>query len=105
MLLCLAAPSFALEPGDQAPELATSKFIVGEPFKLADLKGKGPCIVEFFASWSDDGVSAIKLLSTMKRDFAKDGLATLAISAEEEKDIPTLSAKLPKGASCPVACH
>lgn len=99
-LFCLAFGTFALEPGDQAPEIATSKFLAGEPFKLSDAKGKGPCLVEFFASWSDDGISALRTLSQFKRDFAKDGLQVLAISAEEEKDVLP---KLPKASLCPVA--
>ena len=96
LTLCFAQLAFCLEPGDQAPELSTAKFLAGNEVKLADLKDKSPCLIEFFASWSDDGVEALKTLSKLKRDFAKDKLEVVAVSSEQEKDLLALSAKLKK---------
>ena len=92
--LIAAQALFALEPGDVAPEISASKFLAGDAFKLSSLKGKSPCVIEFFATWAEDGSASLRNLAKLKNGIAKGKVEFLAISSEKEQDLAAALAKL-----------
>jgi len=98
----LGASAMALEPGDQAPEIAASKWLAGSPAKLGDLKGK-PCLIDFWASWTKDASDSLRLLAQLQRDFAKSGLVAIGVSSPDDKDAAAVAAKLLKDSACSLA--
>ncbi len=94
-LPCLSSLSSALEPGEQAPELAASKWLSGTPMKLSGLNK--PCLIGFWASGTENDAYSLRLLAQARRDFAKSGLATAAFISADDKDAPSVAAKFANG--------
>ena len=51
LLAASAWTTLSQELGKPAPELTITDWAQGEPFKLADGKGKNVYVVEFWATW------------------------------------------------------
>ncbi|MCH7702477.1 MAG: redoxin domain-containing protein [Planctomycetes bacterium] len=69
--------------GDPAPELAVTKWIKGSPVELAQVKGKSATVVEFWATWCGPCIKAIPHLTEMQREFGKDGVTFIGVTAKD----------------------
>lgn len=54
----------------------------GKPWSLAEHRGKGPIIVNFFATWCGPCREEVPLLAQAQRDFADRGTKLVLLSAE-----------------------
>jgi cytochrome c biogenesis protein CcmG/thiol:disulfide interchange protein DsbE len=75
-----AAPDFTLEAYG------------GGRIRLADQLGRGPLIVDFWATWCAPCVQALPHLQTLYRRYADQGLQVLAVSQDDPRSQPKIGA-------------
>lgn len=78
----LSSTAFALELGDRGPELQVSSWVKGEPVKLSALKGKGVCVIEFWATWCGPCREGIPHLTELQHKYRDKGLVLVGITSE-----------------------
>ncbi|MCP5518522.1 MAG: redoxin domain-containing protein [Verrucomicrobiales bacterium] len=77
---CLATA--AAELGIPAPSLQISEWVKGTPQNLADGKGKGLYVVEFWATWCPPCRTSIPHLTDVQKEFKQDHVTVIGISDE-----------------------
>lgn len=66
-------------PGFRAVDLE------GERFTLDDLLGKGPIVMDFWATWCKPCIKELPYVQRLKEDFADKGVQVLAVTIDSPK--------------------
>lgn len=89
----LAPPAGAAALGDPAATLSVAKWVKGDAFSLADLKGKQVAVVEFWATWCPPCRESIPHLTKLQKEFGKD-VVFLGITDEEPATVAAFVEKM-----------
>lgn len=84
LILVLGQPASAADLGMDAPPLKISKWVKGQPVKLADGKGKSIYVVEFWATWCPPCRVSIPHLTALQKRFKDQGVTVIGVSNELE---------------------
>lgn len=82
-IACLSAITHAAELGDAAPELKVTKWVKGEPVKVAGDDDK-VYVVEFWATWCGPCKTSIPHLTELQKKFAEKGVVIIGVTDEKE---------------------
>lgn len=85
--------ALAVEPGDAAPELSVSKWLLNGPVKLSDGKGEKVYLIDFWATWCQPSCMSLKHMSALQKRYGAKGLLVAAISSEDEKSVSEFLSK------------
>jgi thiol-disulfide isomerase/thioredoxin len=84
----------AAELGMKAPELQISEWIKGSPVKVAEGKGRGVYVVEFWATWCPPCRTSIPHLTEMQQKFKDKGVTIIGISDEDADKVKPFVKKM-----------
>ena len=73
-----------LKIGDKAPELQVDKWVQGDGFQLAKVKGKELVVVEFWATWCSPCIASIPHLTHIQKDYGKKGVRVVGVTKYDE---------------------
>jgi len=72
-----------LDIGDPAPKLEVTEWVKGKPVDLAQEKGKGIVVVEFWATWCQPCVATIPHLTELQKHLGPKGVTIVGVTAED----------------------
>ena len=81
-----AAPSRAAEP-PLAPPFKV-KSVTGAVLDLAELRARGPVLLDFWATWCKPCLAALPELDALHRRYAPRGLTVIGISVDGPRNFP-----------------
>ncbi len=70
--------------GDKAPELQIDKWVKGDSFQLAKVKGQELVVVEFWATWCSPCIASIPHLSHIQKDYGEKGVRVVGVTKYDE---------------------
>jgi peroxiredoxin len=80
-----AAPSAGAEPTYAKAPNFTSKDMNGKKVVLAELLGRGPILVDFWATWCKPCIKELPYVQRLHEQFAEKGLTVLAVTIDSPK--------------------
>ncbi len=82
-VLLLAAPSFAVGPGDPAPNFAIPLLEGDQKLKLADYRGKVVWL-DFWASWCPPCLKSLPDLEALRKEMPEKHFQIVAINVDKD---------------------
>jgi peroxiredoxin len=84
LLVILLGICGSVQAGDKKMKAAdfSLKDLKGETVKLSDLYGKGPIIINFWATWCKPCIKELPHLDKIQKDYKEKGVEVLAISED-----------------------
>jgi peroxiredoxin len=86
LLVTLCLSVFVLAQTGQAPDFVLPD-LNGKNYKLSEKLGKGPVLINFWATWCVPCQEEMKKLKEIYKQYEKDGLAILSISLDDPKTL------------------
>jgi peroxiredoxin len=87
LCLLVAVPlARAAEPPLAPPFRARS--VTGETLDLAQLRGKGPVLLDFWATWCKPCLAALPEVDSLHRRFSPRGLTVIGVSVDGPRNFP-----------------
>lgn len=83
-LLVPSSRAFADESYTKAPDFRAVD-LEGERFSLEDLLGKGPILVDFWATWCKPCIKELPYIQRIHDDLAESGVQVLAVTIDSPK--------------------
>jgi thiol-disulfide isomerase/thioredoxin len=80
LLAATSALAGELRPGDEAPPISVTRWVKGEAFDLAAVKGKNTVVVEFWATWCGPCIASMPHLTKLQKDFADKGVLVVSVT-------------------------
>lgn len=102
--MCVSAPAWALEIGDDAPPLMIKKWIKGDKFRLKDVKNREIVVVEFWATWCGPCRMSIPHLTEMQAKYKDKRVRFVGISTEDSSTVMNFVHGMGKKMDYTVAC-
>ena len=84
--VAIAAQARAAEP-PLAPPFKV-KSVTGQTLDLADLRTRGPVLLDFWATWCKPCLAALPELEALHRKFAPLGLTVIGVSVDGPRNFP-----------------
>jgi len=78
------APGSASDTKTKAPGFRAVD-LEGERFTLDDLLGKGPIVIDFWATWCKPCIKELPYVQRLKDDYAEQGVQVLAVTIDSPK--------------------
>ncbi len=82
VLIGLASPAIALDPGDEATAFEAPSLSGGATLSLAEHRGK-VVYLDFWASWCDPCTVAIPLIENLRSEFDEKDFQILAVNLDK----------------------
>jgi len=86
LLVATSARAAELRPGDEAPPLSITKWVKGDPFDLAAVKGKNTVVVEFWATWCGPCIVSIPHLTKLQKECADKGVIVVGVTRPDPRN-------------------
>lgn len=92
MLLAAAAALLIVAPGAvRSEEAEVPNFVLkdldGKDVSLADLRAKGPVVIDFWATWCKPCLRELPKIDSLRVKHAAEGLQVVAISIDETRSV------------------
>jgi len=87
LLICFTSQALALdEDGKKAPDFSLPT-LDGETFRLSEQLGKGPVLLNFWATWCGPCLREMKKLKKVYQRHQDKGLQIVSISIDDQKTV------------------
>src|ERR1051325_197467 len=83
VLLFVSLASYAVNPGEPAPEISGFAMSYGHPVKLSDFRGK-VVYLDFWASWCAPCKVSLPKLEQMRDELAPAGLEVIGVNLDSD---------------------
>ncbi|MCK4502460.1 MAG: redoxin domain-containing protein [Desulfuromonadales bacterium] len=94
---------FALELGDQAPEIKISEWVQGEQVTSQIIEENEFTILEFWSSWCSACQEAVPHMTKIHHDFINYGVTVIGISDQDSETVHDFVAEMGDTMAYPVA--
>lgn len=85
-LAALAPPAFALDMGDDAPEIDVTEWVTGSPVDFEAAKSKFVHVVAFFVTFEEGSQKAFKQLADVHAKYKEKGLRCFVVCDQTPED-------------------